>query len=197
MNLTGSYGPNTLPSEEESIHLLRTAYEHGVNFFDTSDIYGPHANEILLGKAFKDIPRENLIIASKFGIIRKDGIMSVNGKPDYVRECCLASLNRLGMSYIDLYYIHRVDRDTPIEETVRALAELVREGKIRSIGISECSVATLRRAHAVHPIAAVQTEYSLFTLEPEQNSMLETCKELGITFVAYSPLGRGFFIWKI
>jgi len=194
MQLSQYYG--TLPPEEESIHLLQSAYEHGVNFFDTSDFYGPHTNEILLGKAFKDIPRENLFIATKFGISRKDGKVIINGKPEYVKECCQASLNRLGMSYIDLYYIHRVDSNTPIEETVGALAELVREGKIRHIGISECSVATLRRAHAVHPIAAVQSEYSLFSLDPEQNTMLETCRELGITFVAYSPLGRGFLSGK-
>jgi len=165
-------------------------------FFDTSDAYGPHTNEVMIGKAFKDIPRENLIIATKFGIIRKDGKVTINGKPEYVREACQASLNRLGMSYIDLYYIHRIDRSTPIEETIGALAELVREGKIRNIGLSECSVETLRRAHAVHPIAALQTEYSLFCLYPEQNTLLQTCIELGITFVAYSPLGRGFLSGK-
>jgi len=194
MQLSGFYG--TIPPEEESIHLLRTAYEHGVNFFDTSDIYGPHTNEVLIGKAFKDIPRENLVIATKFGIRRKDGVMSTCGTPEYVREACQASLNRLGMSYIDLYYIHRVDPSTPIEDTIRALAELVREGKIRNIGISECSVETLRRAHAIHPIAAIQSEYSLFCLNSEENTMLETCKELGVTFVSYSPLGRGFLSGK-
>jgi len=193
MQLSAFYPP--FPPEQESIDLIHAALQDGVNFFDTSDIYGPHTNEILLGKAFKDVPRESFVLATKFGIRRVDGKMSVCGEPEYVKQCCYASLERLGMDYVDLYYAHRIDRNVPIEDTVRAMAELVSEGKVRSIGLSECSEQTLRRAHAVHPISAIQWEYSLFCLAPEQG-LLNACKELGITFVAYSPLGRGFLTGK-
>jgi len=143
----------------------------------------------------KNIPRDRFVLATKFGIKRVGGQVSICGTPEYVKQACQNSLDRLGLDYIDLYYQHRMDKNTPIEDTVTALAELVRDGKIKGIGLSECSVETLRRAHRVHPISAIQSEYSLFCLNPE-NEMLKVCKELGITFVAYSPLGRGFLSGK-
>jgi len=195
MQLSGFYPP--FPPEQDSIQLIHAALEQGINFFDTSDVYGPHTNEILLGKALKNTPRNQFVLATKFGILRNpDGKFSVRGDPDYVKQACKASLERLGLDYIDLYYAHRIDKNTPIEDTVKAMAELVQEGKVKAIGLSECSAQTLRRAHAVFPISAVEYEYSLFCLEPEKNELLETCKELGITFVAYSPLGRGFLTGK-
>jgi len=148
-----------------------------------------------LEKPLKTFLEKNYVLATKFGIVRKDGNTTIIGTPEYVKEACQKSLERLGLDYIDLYYQHRIDKSTPIEDTVTALAELVRDGKIRSIGLSECSVETLRRAHRVFPISAVQSEYSLFTLKPE-NEMLQVCRELGVTFVAYSPLGRGFLTGK-
>src|ERR1700757_1131695 len=179
--------------DDEASATIRRALELGINFLDTADVYGPHTNEELVGKAIKG-KRDRVVLATKFGIVRDPAdpqVRGVSGKPDYVRSSCEASLRRLGVDYIDLYYQHRVDPDTPIEDTVGAMAQLIKEGKIRYIGLSEASVQTLRRAAKVHPIAALQTEYSLWTRDPE-NGVLATCRELGIGFVAYSPLGRGF-----
>ncbi len=179
--------------DAESIATIHRALELGITFLDTADVYGPHKNEELVGRAIKG-KRNQIVLATKFGIVRDPAdpnIRGVNGKPDYVKKSCEGSLRRLGVEHIDLYYQHRVDPNTPIEETVGALAELVEEGKIRHIGLSEAGANTLRRAVKVHPIAALQTEYSLWTRDPEQE-ILATCRELGIGFVAYSPLGRGF-----
>src|ERR1700733_119874 len=177
----------------ESIATIHRALELGITFLDTADVYGPHTNEELVGRAIKG-KRDNIIIATKFGIVRDPANpqnRGVNGKPDYVKQACEASLKRLGVEHIDLYYQHRVDPDTPIEETVAAMAELVKEGKVRYLGLSEISMKTLRRAYDVHPIAALQSEYSLWTRDPEKE-ILPTCRALGVGFVAYSPLGRGF-----
>ncbi|MDC0834604.1 aldo/keto reductase [Geitlerinema sp. CS-897] len=178
--------------ESEAIATLHRALDLGVNFLDTADMYGPFTNEKLVGRAIAD-RRDRVVLATKFGIVRgTDGsFVGVNGKPEYVRQCCDASLQRLGVETIDLYYQHRIDPSVPIEDTIGAMAELVREGKVRHLGISEAAPATIRRAHAVHPIAALQTEYSLWSREPEEE-ILPTVRELGIGFVAYSPLGRGF-----
>jgi aryl-alcohol dehydrogenase-like predicted oxidoreductase len=179
--------------DAESIATIHRALELGITFLDTADVYGPHKNEELVGKAIKG-KRDKIVLATKFGIVRdpsNPNVRGVNGKADYVRKSCEASLKRLGVDTIDLYYQHRVDPKTPIEETVGAMAELVKDGKIRYLGLSEASPATLRRAAKVHPITALQTEYSLWTRDPEQE-ILATCRELGIGFVAYSPLGRGF-----
>src|ERR1700757_1571976 len=179
--------------DNESIATIHRALELGITFLDTADVYGPYLNEELVGRAIKG-KRNQVVLATKFGIVRdpkNPNARGVNGKPEYVRSSCEASLRRLGVDHIDLYYQHRVDPNTPIEETVGAMAQLVKEGKIRYIGLSEASVQTLRRAAKVHPIAALQTEYSLWTRDPE-NGVLATCRELGIGFVAYSPLGRGF-----
>ncbi|HKF06474.1 MAG TPA: aldo/keto reductase [Candidatus Sulfotelmatobacter sp.] len=180
--------------DTESIATIHRALELGIFFLDTADVYGPHKNEELVGRAIKG-RRDDVVLATKFGIVRdpkNPGTRGVSGKPDYVRQSCEGSLRRLGVETIDLYYQHRVDPDTPIEETVGAMAQLVKEGKIRYLGLSEASPNTLRRAMAVHPITALQTEYSLWTRDPESNGVLSTCRELGIGFVAYSPLGRGF-----
>ena len=177
----------------ESIATIHRALELGINFLDTADVYGPHKNEELIGKAIKG-KRDKLVLATKFGIVRdpsNPNVRGVSGKADYVRKSCDASLRRLGVETIDLYYQHRVDPATPIEETVFAMAELVKAGKVRYLGLSEASVPTLRRAVKVHPIAALQTEYSLWTRDPE-GGIQAACRELGIGFVAYSPLGRGF-----
>jgi aryl-alcohol dehydrogenase-like predicted oxidoreductase len=184
--------------DAESIATIHRALELGIDFLDTADVYGPYKNEELVGRAIKG-KRDEIVLATKFGIVRdpnNPSMRGVNGKPDYVRKCCDASLRRLDVETIDLYYQHRVDPDTPIEETVGAMAELVKEGKIRHIGLSEAGVKTLRRAVKVHPIAALQTEYSLWTRDPEEE-IIATCRELGIGFVAYSPLGRGFLTGQI
>ena len=180
--------------DTESIATIHRALEIGVDFLDTADAYGPHKNEELVGRAIKG-RHDEVVLATKFGIVRdprNPTLRGVSGKPDYVRQSCEASLRRLGVETIDLYYQHRVDPHTPIEETVGAMADLVREGKVRYLGLSEASPETLRRAMKVHPITALQTEYSLWTRDPEDNGVLATCRELGIGFVAYSPLGRGF-----
>lgn len=190
MGMSDFYGKR---DDEASIQVIHHAYSRGITFFDTADMYGPFTNEILVGKAIKEF-REHIVLATKFGIVRDPNDPTkrgFNGKPDYVKSACEASLKRLEVETIDLYYLHRRDPDTPIEETIGAMADLVGEGKIRAIGLSEVNADTLRRAHAVHPITALQSEYSLWTRDPEEG-ILETCRELGIAFVAYSPLGRGF-----
>jgi aryl-alcohol dehydrogenase-like predicted oxidoreductase len=190
MGMSEFYGPR---DEAEGIATIHRALELGVNFLDTADVYGPFTNEELVGRAIAG-RRDEVIVATKFGIIRDPATpdrRGISGKPEYVRRSCEGSLRRLGVDTIDLYYQHRVDADTPIEETVGEMARLVEEGKIRYIGLSEAAPATLRRATTVHPITALQTEYSLFFRDPE-NEILPTCRELGIGFVGYSPLGRGF-----
>jgi aryl-alcohol dehydrogenase-like predicted oxidoreductase len=195
MGMSEFYGPR---DDAESIATIHAAVDSGVNFLDTSDIYGPFINEELVGRAIAD-RRDRVVLATKFGILRdpkNPSFRGVSGKPAYVRSACEASLKRLGVDVIDLYYQHRVDPDTPIEDTVGAMAGLVRQGKARHLGLSEAGPATLRRASAVHPIAALQSEYSLWSRDPE-DGVLQTCRELGIGFVAYSPLGRGFLTGQI
>jgi len=183
--------------EQEAIATIHQAINLGVNFLDTADMYGPFTNEQLVGRAIKD-RRDSVILATKFGVVRTaDGSwLGISGKPKYVRESCDASLRRLGVDVIDLYYQHRVDVTVPIEETVGAMAELVQQGKVRYLGLSEAAPTTIRRAHAIHPISALQTEYSLWSREPE-DEILPTLRELGIGFVPYSPLGRGFLTGAI
>src|SRR6266478_5743756 len=187
MGMSEFYGPT---DEAESIATIQRAIDLGVTLFDTADMYGPFKNEILLGRAIRG-RRDRIVLATKFGNMRgADGsFQGVNGRPEYVRSACEGSLQRLGVTTIDLYYQHRVDRSVPIEETVGAMAELVREGKVRYLGLSEASAATIRRAHAVHAISALQTEYSLWSRDVE-DEILPTCRALGIGFVPYSPLGR-------
>ncbi|HEY1403092.1 MAG TPA: aldo/keto reductase [Pyrinomonadaceae bacterium] len=183
--------------EGESIATIQRALDLGVNFLDTADMYGPHTNEQLVGRAIKG-RRDEVVLATKFGNVRgEDGsFVGVNGRPEYVRSACEASLRRLGIETIDLYYQHRVDPRTPIEDTVGEMGRLVEEGKVRHLGLSEAGVETIRRAQAVHPIAALQTEYSLWSREPEDD-LLDACRDLGIGFVPYSPLGRGFLTGRI
>ena len=189
MGMSDFYGP---AEEQRSIATIHRALDLGITFLDTADVYGPFSNERLVGRAIRE-RRHEVVLATKFGNVRTtDGAwLGISGRPEYVQQACDASLERLGVDVIDLYYQHRVDPNTPIEDTVGAMAELVRQGKVRHLGLSEAAAATIRRAHAVHPIAALQTEYSLWSREPEQD-LLATCRELGIAFVAYSPLGRGF-----
>ena len=190
MGMSEFYGPS---SEGESIATIHRALELGVDFLDTADMYGPFTNEKLVGRAIRD-RRDRVVLATKFGNVRnaQGQGLGIRGDPDYVRQACDASLERLGVDHIDLYYQHRVDTKVPIEETVGAMAELVRAGKVRHLGLSEAAPETIRRANATHPITALQTEYSLWTRDVEENGVLSTVRELGIGFVAYSPLGRGF-----
>ncbi|KAL0551112.1 hypothetical protein IC582_010194 [Cucumis melo] len=185
---------NSPLSHEEGCKIIKQAFIRGITFFDSSDLYGAdHDNEIMIGKALKQLPREKIQLATKFGIIRLGGFeFAVNGTPEYVRKCCEASLERLQVDYIDLYYQHRIDKSVPIEETMGELKKLVEEGKIKYIGLSEASANTIRRAHAVHPITVIQMEYSLWSRDIEDD-IIPLCRELGIGIVAYSPLGRGFF----
>ena len=194
MGMSEFYGQR---NDTESIATIHRAIDQGVDFIDTADMYGPFTNEELVGKALAG-RRNQVVLASKFGIVRTDDplVRGINGRPEYVKTCCDASLRRLKTDMIDLYYQHRVDRNTPIEDTVGAMSELVRAGKVRFLGLSEASPQTLRQAHKIHPITALQSEYSLWTRDPE-NGTLPACRELGIGFVAYSPLGRGFLTGRI
>jgi aryl-alcohol dehydrogenase-like predicted oxidoreductase len=194
MGMSEFYGPR---DAAESIATIHRALELGVTLLDTADMYGPFTNEELVGRAISD-RRDRVVLATKFGMVRGPDptTRTINGRPEYVRQACDASLKRLGVDRIDLYYQHRVDPNVPIEETVGAMAELVRAGKVRYLGLSEAAPETLRRACKVHPITALQTEYSLWTRDPE-DGVLQTCRELGIGFVAYSPLGRGFLTGQI
>jgi len=196
MGMSEFYGAH---DDAESIRTIHHAIDKGINFIDTADIYGPHTNEVLVGRALAG-RRDKVVLATKFGIVRdaaNPGARGANGRPEYVRASCDASLKRLGVDHIDLYYQHRVDPDTPIEETVGAMAELVKAGKVRWIGLSEAGPATIERAHAVHPVTALQSEYSLWTRDVDENGILATCQRLGIGFVPYSPLGRGFLTGAI
>jgi aryl-alcohol dehydrogenase-like predicted oxidoreductase len=195
MGMSEFYGAT---NEAEAVATIHRALDLGCTFLDTADMYGPHTNERLVGKAIRD-RRDAVVLATKFGIVRDPThpmIRGINGRPEYVRQACEGSLQRLGVDVIDLYYQHRVDPETPIEDTVGAMADLVREGKVRYLGLSEAGAQTLRRACAVHPITALQSEYSLWSRDPE-DEILATCRELGIGFVAYSPLGRGFLSGQI
>src|SRR5437773_5810949 len=195
MGMSEFYGHH---DDAESLATIDRAIDLGITFFDTADIYGPHTNEQLLGRGIRG-KRHRVVIATKFGILRDPdtpGFRGINGKPEYVKQACEASLRRLGVDCIDLYYQHRVDPETPIEETIGAMAELVRTGKVRYLGLSEAGADTIRRAHVEHPVTALQSEYSLWTRDPE-DQVLGVCREFGIGFVPYSPLGRGFLTGQI
>ena len=194
MGMSEFYGPS---DEQESIATIHRALDLGVNFLDTADVYGVGRNEELVGRAIRG-RRAEVFLATKFGNVREAGgrFVGINGRPEYVRQACERSLQRLGVDHVDLYYQHRVDASTPIEDTVGAMSRLVEEGKVRYLGLSEAAAATIRRAHSTHPISALQTEYSLWTRDPE-TEVLPACRDLGITFVAYSPLGRGFLTGQI
>ncbi|MBV8213772.1 MAG: aldo/keto reductase [Verrucomicrobia bacterium] len=196
MGMTWAYGPS---DEAESVRVLQRYIELGGNFFDTAEIYGPYTNEELLATFLREVPRESVVVATKFGFKLVNGLRTgdLDSSPDNVRRACDGSLSRLGIDHIDLYYQHRVDPNVPIEETVGALKELVAAGKIRAIGLSEAHPETIRRAASVHPVAALQSEYSLWTRDVETNGVLATCRELGVAFVPYSPLGRGFLTGAI
>jgi aryl-alcohol dehydrogenase-like predicted oxidoreductase len=195
MGMSTVYGP---ADEEEALQVLRRYLALGGNFLDTAEVYGPYTNEELIGRFLREVPRDSVVVATKFGFLfGSNGIQGVDSTPENVRRACDASLRRLGIETIDLYYQHRVDPSVPIEETVGAMAELVSAGKVRTIGLSEAGPETLRRAAKVHPIAALQTEYSLWTRDVESNGVLATCRELDVTFVPYSPLGRGFLTGAI
>lgn len=201
MGMSDFYGAASERSEAESIGTIHRAIELGCNLLDTADMYGPFTNEELVGRAIAGLRggRDEVLVATKCGIVRDPNDPTkrgIDGKPDYIKRSCEGSLKRLGIDVIDLYQLHRVDPTTPIEESVGALGELVKEGKVRAIGLSEASAETLRRAHAVHPITSVQSEYSLWSREPE-DGVLDVCRELGIGFLAYSPLGRGFLSGQI
>ncbi len=196
MGMSEFYGAH---DDAESIRTIHHAIDKGINFIDTADMYGPHTNEELVGRALAG-RRDKVVLATKFGMVRDPSnakARGTNGRPEYVRAACDASLKRLGVDHIDLYYQHRVDPDTPIEETVGAMSELVKAGKVRWIGLSEAGTGTIERAHAVHPVTALQTEYSLWTRDVDENGILATCERLGIGFVPYSPLGRGFLTGAI
>jgi len=195
MGMSYAYGP---ADENESLQVLHRYLELGGNFLDTAEVYGPYKNEELLGRFLREVPRKSVVVATKFGFrIGSGGIQGLDSSPENVRRACEASLRRLGVETIDLFYQHRVDPNVPIEETVGAMAELVSVGKVRTLGLSEAGPETLRRAAKVHPIAALQSEYSLWTRDVETNGVLATCRELGITLVPYSPLGRGFLTGTI
>ena len=195
MGMSYAYGK---ADEAEGLRVLHRFVERGGNFLDTAEVYGPYTNEELLGRFLREVPREKVVVATKFGFrIGEGAIRGTDSSPENVRRACDASLRRLGVEMIDLFYQHRVDPAVPIEDTVGAMAELVRLGKVRALGLSEAAPATLRRAAAVHPIAALQNEYSLWTRDVESNGVLVTCRELGIGFVPYSPLGRGFLTGAI
>ncbi len=194
MGMSFAYGP---ADETESLRVLHRYVELGGNFLDTAEVYGPYTNEELLGRFLREVPRDSVVIATKFGFLNAQGVRGVDSSPENVRRACDASLKRLGIETIDLFYQHRVDPKVPIEEVVGVMAELVSSGKVRSLGLSEAGPETLRRAAKVHPIAALQSEYSLWSRDVETNGVLATCRDLGITFVPYSPLGRGFLTGAI
>jgi aryl-alcohol dehydrogenase-like predicted oxidoreductase len=194
MGMSFAYGP---ADETESLRVLQRYLELGGNFLDTAEVYGPYTNEELLGRFLRQVPRDSVVVATKFGILNAQGVRGVDSSPENIRRACDASLKRLGIETIDLFYQHRVDPKVPIEEVVGVMAELVSAGKVRLVGLSEAGPETLRRAATVHPIAALQSEYSLWSRDAETNGVLAACRDLGITFVPYSPLGRGFLTGAI
>jgi len=194
MGMSFAYGP---ADETESLRVLHRYLELGGNFLDTAEVYGPYTNEELLGRFLRRVPRDSVVVATKFGFLNAQGVRGVDSSPENVRRACDASLKRLGIETIDLFYQHRVDPKVPIEDVIGVMAELVSAGKVRALGLSEAGPETLRRAAKVHPIAALQSEYSLWSRDVETNGVLATCRELGITFVPYSPLGRGFLTGAI